>query len=1050
VTLTRLSLGNPVAVVVAVLLAVLFGSISLSRLPVQLTPDVDEPEITLTTNWRAAAPEEVESEIVEPQEDALRGLPGMTELKSEARRGSGKITITFQVGTDLRRALIEVMNRLNRVPRYPEDADEPVISSIGGRSRAIAWFILKPLPGNNREIASYHDFLEEVVQTRFERVPGVALSEVRGGRTREVRVTFDPYKAASLGIELPKVASVTGSAKDISAGFAEVGKRRYTVRFTGAYQVEELENMVLDWREGQPVLLRDVATVSVQMQDRNSFVIQNGTRAMAVNAHRELGVNVIKVMDELKQAAAELREGALQRAGLSIEQVYDETLYIKRSMNMVEGNLALGMMLAIGILWWFLRKFRATLMVALAIPSCIITAFIILDVTDRTINVISLAGLAFAVGMVLDAAIVVLESIVRLRERGESSEVAADKGTAKVWGALLASTATTVAIFLPVVFLKDESGQLFADLALTIAVAVSLSLLVAVTVLPTAAQQWLKGAKLKDPHAHWWAAARDFIMRLTETPARRTGWIIGLIGVSIMLILVLKPEADYLPQGNRNLVFAFIIPPPGSNIDTLEHELGKVVAERMQPYVDGEASPKISNYFFVAFEAGVFMGARTEDPRETDKLVPLINQMVSGFPDTIAFAKRTSLFGGFGSGRSINVDIQGAQISSLLDAAQAGFFSIMQELPGRPPRPRPGLDLSEPELRLIPDERRIAEAGWTRATMSNIVRSLGDGLYVGDYFDGEQRLDILLRSQEWYTPEELASVPLATPNSDVLPLGELVNVMRTAGPDQIRRINRRRTITLEVTPPDDMPLEHALFVIRDKIEPQIEPLLPLDGEVNYTGTADKLDTALGNMLGSFILAIAILYLLMSALFRSFIDSWLVILAIPLATIGGVVALRLTDWWSRTVNPVFDVQPTIQPMDLLTMIGFIILLGLVVNNAILLVHQTRQAEREGLSRRDAVAQAVELRLRPILMSTLTSLFGMLPLYLSGMEPFASFINWVGSETGWSFFDVAGTELYRGLAAVIVGGMAVSTIFTLILLPSLLRIGESKHLGRTVTV
>ncbi|WP_455205643.1 efflux RND transporter permease subunit, partial [Kaarinaea lacus] len=787
--LTRQSLSNPVAVIVAVLLAVLFGAISWTRLPVQLTPDVDEPEISINTNWRAAAPEEVESEIVEPQEDALRGLPGMIELKSEARRGSGQITITFQVGTDLRRALIEVMNRLNRVARYPEDADEPVISSIGGRSRAIAWFILKPLPGNDRNIASYQDYIEEVVQTRFERVPGVALSEVRGGRQREVRVTFDPYKAASLGIELPKVATVTGSAKDISAGFAEVGKRRYTVRFTGAYKVEELEDMVLDWRQGQPVLLRDVADVSVQMQDRNSFVIQNGQAAMAVNAHRELGVNVIEVMNELKQAAQQLNEGPLERAGLSIEQVYDETLYIKRSMNMVWSNLALGMILAIAVLWWFLRKFRATLMVALAIPSCIITSFIFLNGAERTINVISLAGLAFAVGMVLDAAIVVLESIVRLRERGESSEVAADRGTGRVWGALLASTATTVAIFLPVVFLEDEAGQLFADLALTIAVAVSLSLIVAVTVLPTAAQQWLRDAKMKDPHAHWWVAARNFIMRITDTHAQRVAWIVGLISVPLLIAILLKPDADYLPQGNRNLVFAFVIPPPGSNIDTLEKELANVVAQRMQPYIDGEKKPKIKNYFFVAFETGVFMGARTEDARETDKLVPLINQIVNGFPDTIAFAKRTSLFGGFGSGRSINVDIQGAQISSLLDAAQAGFFATMKELPGRPPRPRPGLDLSEPELRLIPDERRIAEAGWTRATMSNIVRSLGDGLYVGDYFDGEKRLDILLRSQEWYTPEELGAVPLATPNSDILPLGELVNVVRTAGPDQIRRIN---------------------------------------------------------------------------------------------------------------------------------------------------------------------------------------------------------------------------------------------------------------------
>lgn len=1014
--LTRLSLSNPVAVVVAVILALLFGLISLSRLPVQLTPEVERPKITITTTWRAAAPKEVESEIIEPQENVLRGLPGMTELLANAQRSRGQITITFGVGTDLRRSLIEVMNRLNRVPRYPDDAEEPIISSIGGRSRAIAWFIFKPVKGNDRPIASYHDYLEEVVQTRFERVPGVALSEVRGGREKEVRITFDPYKTASLGIQLPVVVGMAGSAKDISGGFADVGKRRYTVRFAGAYSVDDLENMVLDWRDGQPVLLRDVAKVELRLRDRTGFVIQNGEPAMAVNAHRETGVNVLQVMDGLKQAAAELEQGALKRAGLSMQQVYDETVYIDRSMAMVETNLAIGICLAIVVLWWFFRRFRATVMVAIAIPVCVISSFIILDAAGRTINVISLAGLAFAVGMVLDAAIVVLESIVRLRERGKDSREAALQGTAKVWGALLASTATTAAIFLPVVFLKDEAGQLFADLALTIAVAVCISLLVAVTVLPTAATTWLKNINMHDPHEHWWDRASDFIMRLTDTPKRRWGWIAGLTTIPLLLGLLMMPDADYLPQGNRNLVFAFIVPPPGVNVDTMEQELGQVVAKRMQPYVDGEKQPEIDNYFFVVRDRGVFMGARTKDKSQTGQLVPLINRLVNGFPDTIAFAKRTSLFGGFGSGRSINMDIQGSNINQLLDAAQAGFFAVRQHLPGRPPRPRPGLDLAEPELQLVPDERRVAEAGWNRSVMANVVRAMGDGLYVGDYFDGEQRLDILLRGQKWHTPEELASIPLATPASEVLPMGELVTITRTAGPSEIRRINRRRTVTLEITPPDNMSLEEAINIIKEKVEPAVLPLLPEDGEVHYTGSADKLGEALKSMGGSFLLAIVILYLLMSALFQSFRDSLLVLLAIPLATVGGVISLFLVGKFLLLFGLGF------QPMDLLTMVGFIILLGLVVNNAILLVHQTRVAEREGLERREAVSQAVHVRLRPILMSTLTSLFGMLPLLL---------------------MPGAGTELYRGLAAVIVGGMAVSTVFTLVLLPSLLRLGEKSQ-------
>ena len=376
--LTRLSLGNPVAVVVAVMLAIIFGLLSLERLPVQLTPEVETPEITIKTRWRAAAPSEVEAEIIEPQEKVFRGLPGMTELLSQARQGEGSVTITFSVGTNLERALLEVLNRLNRVPRYPDDAEEPIISTIGGDSRPIAWFIAKPIEGNDRPIATYQDFLEEVVQTRFERVQGVALSEVRGGREREVRVTFDPYKAASLGVQLPVAAELAGSGKDVSAGDTFVGKRRYTIRFAGKYDVDKLGEMILEWREGKPIQLRDVADVEVRYVDRNSFVIQNSRPAMAVNAHRETGVNVLEVMEGLRQATTELREGPLKRAGLTLTQVYDETKYIDRSINMVLTNLLLGVCLAIGVLWWFLRRFRATLMVALAIPLVILYALGIL------------------------------------------------------------------------------------------------------------------------------------------------------------------------------------------------------------------------------------------------------------------------------------------------------------------------------------------------------------------------------------------------------------------------------------------------------------------------------------------------------------------------------------------------------------------------------------------------------------------------------------------------------------------------------------------------
>jgi multidrug efflux pump subunit AcrB len=1013
---TQSALGNPVAVVVAVLLVLLFGTIGLLRMPVQMIPNVERPLIEISTGWRAAAPEEVEAEIVEPQEDALRGLPGLELMESTATRGRGTISLTFDVNTQLERALIEVMNRLNRVPSYPLDVDQPIVYAGRGRfGNAIAWFAIRPLPGNDRDITSYQDFVEEVIQSRVERVAGIANSDIYGGRNSEVRITFDPYRAAALGIDVPMLARMTGGNADVSGGFKDVGRRQYTIRFSGKYDLQQLRDMVLTWRDGQPIHLHDVADVSVELRDARGSLNQNGGPSIAMNAQPEQNINVLEVMTELKAVIAELNEGAAKRAGLYISQDYDETLYITDSISMLRNNLLLGVLLATAVLWWFLRRWRATLMVALAIPISLFATFVVLNATGRTINIISLAGLAFAVGMVLDSAIVVLENIVRLRESGKPSHEAALAGATQVRAALIASTATTVAIFLPIVFLRDIAGQLFADLALAIAIAVVSALFIALIIIPTAANTWLRDIHLADAHSDWWDRGTRLIMRLTDTRRRRAGIIAGLTLAAVGLTAALLPETDYLPEGRQNFIFGFVLPPPGVSVQSAQEEFIDVVNERMRGHLEGTRHPPVQSYFLGMFGNSGFMGARAADRADVDELVQMLNdEILGGFPDTLAFANRAALFGRLGGGRGIDVNIQSRDIDALLGAAIAGMGAVSRALPGASTRPVPGVELAQPELRLIPEERRLAEVGWDRQTMASVVRALGDGLYVGDYFDGEQRLDMILRASAWDTPEELAALPIATPDGSTRPLGEFLEVQRTAGPDQIRRVDRRRTITLVVTPPSDMALGAAIDIIRAQVDPVIRDQLPEDGDISYRGTADDKDRAIANMARSLALAVVILYLLMSALFRSFRDSLLVIVALPMAIVGGVITLRLTGLL------------TFQPMDLLTMIGFITLMGLVVNNAILLVAQTRLAEREGMARAAAVEQAVRYRLRPILMSTFTSLFGMLPLLL---------------------MPGSGTELYRGLAAVIVGGLAVSTFFTLILLPSLLRIGEEAAVPAT---
>jgi len=1016
VTLTKLSLSNPVAVIVACILIAIFGVLSLVRLPIQMAPEISRPEITVRTDWRASSPNEIESEIVEPQEDVLRSIPGLLKMQSTANYGSGFINLQFEIGTDMNRALIEVMNRLNQVPRYPVDADEPIIS-LGGDSfeKVIAWWGITAKPGNDRPIESYQDFVEDTVITRMERVPGVSRAGSFGGRRHEVRITFDPFKAANIGLDLTGISAELGSNADVSAGLNEVGRREYTLRFSGKYDVSSLGELVLDWRAGKPVLLKDIARIEMVMMDATNVLHQNGKPSIAINAIPESGVNVYEVMDGLKAVVTDLAANELDRAGLRIFQDSDVTVYISSSVRMVRNNLLLGITLAVVVLWWFLRKFRATVIVSLAIPLCLLISFMVLGFTDRTLNIISLAGLAFATGMVLDAAIVVLENIFRQREAGLSGNEASLRGVTQVWGALLASTATTVAIFMPVIFLQNEAGQLFSDLAVTISGAIAASLLVAVTVLPTAAANWIKGEAIDDHHRNWWHWITSHIMTLTDTSRRRWGWVAGLTVIPVVVAFALVPPADYLPEGKRNFIFAFMMTPPGIGTQTAGKELIDVIDQRLEPYLQGEKQPQLSSYFLgTARGWGTFLGGEAVNPDEVGALIDVFNsEITTGFPDTFGFASRVPVFGGSRGGRQIDIDLSAESFESLLTAGRTGFFTVMQVLPGANVRPLPGLELAEPEIRLVPDDRKIAEVGWNRSRMATIVRAMGDGAFLGEYFDGTRRYNVVMRAENWYSPEELAALPVATPRGDVVSLGELSRVVRTAGPSQIRRIDRKRTLTLQVTPPPDLAMEEALDIIKEQVAPVIQDGMPEGGTVKYRGTAEALDEALRSMSGSFLLAVVILYLLISALFRSFRDSLLVILTIPMATVGGVVALRVVDFALSASGG--------QQMDLLTMIGFIILLGLVVNNAILLVYRARDAEREGMSRRDAVESAVRLRLRPILMSTTTSVFGMLPLML---------------------MPGSGTELYRGMATVIVGGMLVSTLFTLILLPSLLRMHEER--------
>jgi len=1011
--LTQQSINNPAVVAVVSAVILLLGIAAMLRIPAQLLPNIEKPIITIINSWPGASPSEIESEVTVPVEEVLIGTPGMTDLVAWNMSNFGFMQMEFAIETDMTRALIEVISRLNRLRPLPANAQKPqvMMGEWGDANDTLIEYFVQQLPGTEDQMAANSQYIRDKIVPELQSLYGVSkvdFDDGQNGQGNQLQIIFDPYRAAELGIDIARVTQQIGRSTDISSGFVDVGRRQYILRFEGRYDFEQLSGLILDWREGKPIKMGDIAEFKIGPGREDGFIYQNGNKSFRLSVGKTNEANVLKALEIIKNKIDELNAGEFADRGLKAQFSFDPSRYIKRSMSLLSTNLLVGIFLSIGILWLFLRQWRATFLIALAIPVSLLTTFIVLQLAGRSLNVISLAGLAFATGMVLDAAIVVLENIIRLRERGEQAKEASDTGTTQVWGALLASTATTVAIFIPIMFLEDAEGQMFADLALTIAIGVSVSLVVAITILPTAARFWLRQlpAPVAD-HSNWDKLA-DRLMAMTNNQNKRLSWVAGLIIFSISASILLWPSSNYMPPVKRDTIDSFLFFPPGTNVKTADKEIAQVIDARLQPHITGEKQPAIRDYFFWSFPgaSGGWLAINGDEDADLQELQNTVqNTIISNIPDLFGFSMRRSLFGGFSDANSVEMEITSTNLDAAKQVTMQGMQLVMSKIPGATANPQPDPFADATELRFTPNDVRLAEVGWTRQDLATVVMELGQGAWLGEYFDGQERLDIFVKSIPLETPEIMQSIPVVTPKGGILPLAELATISQVPSPSAIVRFERKRGYSLVINPPPGMSLEDLIHELKTKIEPSLRASLPNDGEINYAGSAEDLSRAIKTLSMNFLMAFILLLLIMAVLFRSIKLAFLIVVSIPLAAVGGVMMIQLMNLIK------------FQPLDLLGMIGFIILLGLVVNNAILLVAQTQKAEQQGLSRQQAVHQALRLRLRPIFMSTLTSLFGMLPLMV---------------------FPGAGSEIYRGMAAAIVGGMSVSTIFTLVLLPSLLQL------------
>jgi multidrug efflux pump subunit AcrB len=1024
-----------ILVAVTVLIIVVLGILAAQRIPVQMIPDLDVRTISVQTSWPGATPQDIEKEILIEQEEFLRNIPYLQQLTSSASLGSAQIEMEFPFGVDITETLIRVNNALTQVPSYPVNVDEPRVYATSFSANSFMYFRISPLPGNpeNLDMDMMRDYIEDNVRTRMSSVAGVAEVNVGGGARRQIQIRLDADALAQQGVTLAQVRdAINQRNRDISAGEVQSGKRRYLLRTLGRFEdVEDIRQLILR-REGDSIVrLEDVAEVELDHYKISSLSFVDNQPVISLSVRRESGSNVIDIKQAMLAEVNRINQELLNPQGMQLALTADDVVYVQDSVFNVWKNLILGALLATLIMFLFLRSFKATALGVVGIPICTIAAFLGLLLAGRTINVISLAGIAFAIGMTLDNSIVVLESIELERRKGLNKLKAAVSGVQKVWPAVLASTLTTVMVFLPVVFIAEEAGQLYSDIAIAISASILVSMLVAITVIPTASARLnFSGAADNQQQTRrktLQSRVLDSISWLLATDIRRWTCIGMTLLLSLAIVLFLTPPAEYLPEGEEPKTFASMNAPPGYNLDTMA-QIGKELNDYFMPFVGadprdfhaGEAAVPAMAYLNMSINPeSLRIITQSVNPADIEALMQAITDKYEQYPGMRAFAARGSIISSNDGGtRSVNLDISGSDLADLFAVAQAAYARAEQIFDNPRIQSQPGsLSLAQPLVQIRPDWERAAELGLSAEDIGFATAALTDGAFVNEFFLRDDKIDMYLYSRQGpgVNLQTLQEIQLHTPSGETVPLSELARIEEIVDTSNIRRLDGQRTVTLNIIPPRSVALETGVERVREQLVQHLRQTgqVPAGVTLSISGAADQLDATREALGSNYLVALTIVYLLMVAIFSHWGYPLLIMTTIPLGIAGGLAGLALLNLVG-SVLPLFGLSPLHQPFDMISMLGFLILMGTVVNNPILILHRAiDNVKQQSMAALEAVEEAVRSRLRPIAISTITTICGLAPLV---------------------FLPGAGTELYRGVGVIVMAGIIGATLVTLTLLPA----------------
>lgn len=1046
------SIRNYHTVLVAIVMTAVVGIICYNSLPRQLTPTVDKPLIEVRTKYRGLSPNEVERNITRRLEDQLESVEGLKKMTSRSQHGESVITLEFEWGTDKKISTIDVNNKLQQVKDLPVLSDKPVLKSIStDNSNPIMWVIVEKPDPNMPDIDQNYMFKvgEDLIVPLLQRVEGVSDVWHFGGEDREMRVEFDPYKMARLHLTYQEVIRKLSTENQNSrAGFHEETHREYTVRTLGEFKnAEDILKTVIKRDGNKTIRVRDFAKVVDGYKRTSSLVRINGQISNAFGIIREQGANVVSACNLATKAIEEINRDLLNRGiPMRLKIAYKDVDYINESIHLVKSNLAVGAVLAVVVLLLFLGSVRSVLIIAISIPVSLVAVFIVLKLLGRSINIISLAGMAFAVGMVVDNSIVILENIFRHLTQKKGVFKAAYDGTVEVWGAVLSSTLTTLAVFLPIVFIQEEAGQLFRDIAITISASIALSLLVSITVIPTLSTLlirlepgesfnpgFLNRSVLKPVLliGQGLAALYSGIMKsLLGTGfghmLLKAGVVIG-IGAMLLMSALILPERDYLPTGNRNMVFMFMDPVAGVPVE----QNMKYIADYEKEIIKMDDVARNFLVFSARFNGGgaIIKPELASGQRGEVKMAVKSREMggrifqIPGY--RFAFASQRPIFRS--ASKTFDLEITGPDIYELKRIS----MDLIKQMMGTEGihSVRPEFKVKNPELQFIPRRVNNARLKLGLPEIGDVIESLNAGKYLGEFNDQGEPIDFIFLRQDdkKLALNDYKTLPIWTGEDMMTNLGYLTDVQIASGPARIDHIEKERSVKLAVQVGKSYPMQKVIERVEREYLSPIRSTMTEEYGLRIGGTADDLASTERSMMNSFFYAVGFIYMLLVALFKSFLRPLIVMLTVVLAISGSFFGIAGNNALQRiNIRGILEDLNAPNPdamvqgwdwitFDILTQLGIIILAGIVVNNAILIVHQMLNNIRAGMDEREALQKSCETRLRPIMMTVISSVCGMLPLALG---------------------EGSGTELYRGMGTALIGGLMFSTIFTLFLVPVLI--------------